>query len=201
MTSKALSQNGFIYPDPHPDESTDANASQCRRPTVYDAVAGRISVAGFIPKESVISSTRDTVSSSTKPVPPEAVLFRSKNAPTRYAEHDIYFANERDDVILPDSDLLKAIHSYTSDFYSHAVPDGGELDFKSFDETALMAFGILVEEQMREALGKTGDLIFTEGAQPREVFIESQSGLSQRPSKRQRIDQQGISRPPPPFDD
>jgi hypothetical protein len=30
------------------------------------------------------------------------------------------------------------------------------------DETALLAFGILLEEAGREALGKAGDLVFTE---------------------------------------
>lgn len=32
------------------------------------------------------------------------------------------------------------------------------------DETALLAFGILLEEAGREALGRRGDLVFTEGA-------------------------------------
>jgi hypothetical protein len=32
------------------------------------------------------------------------------------------------------------------------------------DETALLAFGILLEEAGREALGKAGDLVFTEAA-------------------------------------
>jgi hypothetical protein len=31
------------------------------------------------------------------------------------------------------------------------------------DETALLAFGILLEEASRDALGKKGDLVFTEG--------------------------------------
>lgn len=32
------------------------------------------------------------------------------------------------------------------------------------DETALIAFGILMEETAKEVLGETGDLVFTEGA-------------------------------------
>jgi hypothetical protein len=96
-------------------------------------------------------------------------LFRSKNAPTRYAESDIYFANERLLPIgLPESDLLKALHSYSSDFYSRATADRGAGDWKSLDETALIALGILMEEASRDILGQTGDLVLTEGEEAME---------------------------------
>lgn len=114
----------------------------------------------------IVSSTRDTTSSSLSAVAPEAVLFRSKNAPTRYAESDMYFANERASpkmIELPDSDLLKSLHTYASDFYARATPEGGESDWRSMDETALIGLGILMEEAAREILGETGDLTFTEG--------------------------------------
>lgn len=112
----------------------------------------------------VISSTRDTTSSSLTAAPPEAVLFKRKHAPTRYAEADIYFANERvSPAELPDSDLLKALHCYTSYFYAHATADGGSGDWRSLDETALLGLGILMEEITRHALGQTGDLVLTEG--------------------------------------
>ncbi|KAK0745410.1 hypothetical protein B0T21DRAFT_102675 [Apiosordaria backusii] len=41
-------------------------------------------------------------------------------------------------------------------------------DLQSLDETALLAFGVLLEEASREVLGKRGDLVFTEaeGYQP-----------------------------------
>jgi hypothetical protein len=97
-------------------------------------------------------------------VGPESVLFRQKNAPTRYAESDIYFANERElKTELPDSDLLKALHCYTSDFYSRATPRGGAGNWRSMNGTALVALGILMEEATRDVLGQTGDLVFTEG--------------------------------------
>jgi hypothetical protein len=41
------------------------------------------------------------------------------------------------------------------------------------DETALIAFGILLEEMAREELGETGDLAFTEAADE-----EEERGLS-----------------------
>ena len=64
---------------------------------------------------------------------------------------------------LPDSDLLKAIHTYASDFYGRATANGGLLDFESLDETALLSLGILLEEMAEHVLGDTGDLAFVEG--------------------------------------
>jgi len=107
------------------------------------------------------------------------VLFRRKNAPVRYAEHDIYFAGTDSlspSQKLPDSDLLKAVHGYTAGYYEAVALEqerkgkgarvGGRLvDERSMDETALLAFGILLEEAAREALGKNGDLVFTEGVE------------------------------------
>ena len=134
--------------------------------------------------------------------------FRRVGAPVRFAEKDIYHAHEalpdggRD--VLPDSDLLKAMHSYASHFYDALAAERrfggpfttpaaaallppvsrrdeggkegdrkesgrrverGNIDEKSMDETALLAFGILLEEAAREGLGKRGDLVFTEGVE------------------------------------
>ena len=50
-----------------------------------------------------------------------------------------------------------------SDFYARATEHGGKYDWKSLDETALLALGILIEEAAVEVLGETGDLAF-EGA-------------------------------------
>ncbi|KAM5352393.1 hypothetical protein ACJ41O_005116 [Fusarium nematophilum] len=96
-----------------------------------------------------------------------------KDAPERYLEHDIYYAHERDlpragQGVLPESDLLKAIHGYTSAFYAarhrgHHPSDSRGAAERSMDETALLAFGILLEEAGKEVLGRRGDLVFTEG--------------------------------------
>lgn len=111
---------------------------------------------------------------------PEEVLFRRRGAPVRFAEKDIYHANERlphgGQDVLPDSDMLKAIHQYASHYYAAlASADTTQrrvvgtqkvnIDERSMDETALLAFGILLEEAGREALGKKGDLVFTEGVE------------------------------------
>jgi hypothetical protein len=121
------------------------------------------------------------------------VLFRSRNAPTRYAESDIYFSDERRSPIdLPESDLLKALHSYTSDFYSRATADVGAGDWKSLDETALIAFGFLMEEASRDILGQTGDLVFTEGEEVTEQISRAPSAQrtksNGRPLKKRRVD-------------
>lgn len=85
-------------------------------------------------------------------------------------EDDFYFANEKlpEDAndgkgLLPDSDLLKAVHAYSSDFYASTTTEHGKVDWSSMDETALLAIGILLEEAAAEALGETGDMVFVEG--------------------------------------
>ena len=95
----------------------------------------------------------------------DEVLFRSKGAPDRYAEDDFYWADTDlpSEVKLPDPDLLKAIHTYASDFYSRAFGDKGKVDVLSMDETALLAFGILLEEAALQILGETGDLALVGG--------------------------------------
>lgn len=155
--------------------------AQTRKATVFDAVAGKrlltamlirmlIHISGragyesFVPPLDRKSKYRDTQSNSRQAIPPEEVLFRRKGAPIRYEENDIYFANERlgSDQMLPDSELLKHLHSYASSFYRNATSTGGKRDWKSMDETALLALGILIEEAAQEHLGESGDLAFVE---------------------------------------
>lgn len=134
-----------------------------RKTTIYDAVAGRACYRGLICKTPLIASTRDTASSSTVQVPPEEVLFRNRGAPQRYEETDFYWANEKlplQGAELPDSDLLKAVHAYASIFYGRR---GGKADFRSLDESALMAVGVLLEEWADDLLGRGGEGVFVEG--------------------------------------
>lgn len=118
---------------------------------------------------------------------PEEVLFSRRNAPQRYAEKDIYFAHEglpdggRD--ALPDSDMLKAMLGYASYFYdalgqrhdSKGRGGGSRVDERSMDETALLAFGILLEEAAQDCLGKNGDLVFTEGGADDEADADGEA--------------------------
>lgn len=124
--------------------------------TLYDTVAGRVGTNGFLTRE-------QQPSSKTEPLAPEEVLLKSQSAPDHFIE-EWYDANERrlEDQSLPDSDLATAVHAYASDFYSRATHDHGQHDFKSFDETALLAMTILLEEAARESLSQTGDLALVE---------------------------------------
>ena len=127
-----------------------------RTATVYDAVAGRVGLNGFLTADQLKSQ-------SVKPSAPEEVLLRRVDAPDQIA-YDYYNADERlrPDQRLPDSDLLKDLHAYVSDFYDLTNKSGDTFDFRSLDETALLAMGILLEEACKESLGEAGDMVFTE---------------------------------------
>lgn len=185
------SERGSAAAEEHPNRGTKR-----RHATVYDAVAGNVCgpmpialsshQAGKVPYDQGPGSEAEeaqyaprhpkSIRYSTKDVPlaPDEVLFRRKGAPERYLEHDIYYSHERDlprggQGVLPESDLLKAIHAYASSYYSarnreRQATDDRNVTDRSMDETALLAFGILLEEAGKEVLGRRGDLVFTEGA-------------------------------------
>ncbi|KAJ4417367.1 hypothetical protein N0V82_006232 [Gnomoniopsis sp. IMI 355080] len=177
MTSQNRQAGTYLFTQDTSDTGTDYEPAKQRLATVYDAVAGRVSLK--FSKDSAVSGSRKTSSGHHQladPVlAPEEVLFSRKNAPQRYAEHDIYFAHESlpdgGRGALPDSDVLKAMHGYASHFYealdqrldSTGRGKARPVDERSMDETALLAFGILIEEAARASLGKDGDVVFTEG--------------------------------------
>ncbi|KAK3646712.1 hypothetical protein LTR56_008476 [Elasticomyces elasticus] len=137
-------------------ETASPASGRVKKPaTLYDAVAGRVGYEGFLTEQEP-SKYRDRASTTSVAIPPDEVLFRRKGAPARFAEADIYEAdryltmNQR----LPDSDLLKTIHT----------PGSHDVDTTSMDETALLAIGILLEEAAGDALGTTGDLAFAESS-------------------------------------
>ena len=80
---------------------------------------------------------------------------------------------------LPESDLLKAIHAYASEFYGRAVKGRGKIDFESLDETALLAMGILMEETAGEVLGETGYKAFVEGEDDRAEGAEEGTSVQE----------------------
>ena len=84
---------------------------------------------------------------------------------------------------LPDSDLLKAIHTYASDFYGRNTKNQGAVDFESLDETALLSLGILLEEVAGHVLGDTGDMAFVEGEEVEETEAESDVGITRSASQ------------------
>lgn len=142
-----------------PDETSPTLAgSQSRKRTasVYDAVAGRVGLNGFL-------TNNQQRSIGVTALRPEDVLLRRVNAPSNIS-HEFYAADQHLDPTqkLPEADLLQDVHTYASRFYRVATPNAGCFDCKSLDETALLALGILLEEASKECLGETGDLVFTE---------------------------------------
>ena len=141
------------------DDRTDRSRKRhksSQKVALYDAVAGRAGYEGFLPVHSRPSTHRDTTSANpTAPVPADEVLFGKRGAPSRYQEDDIYFAHRHlgPEQRLPDEGLLKALHRYVAGFYGVT---GGEGDWGSLDETALLALGVLVEEMAVEGMGEGG---------------------------------------------
>ncbi|KAI1085182.1 hypothetical protein F5B20DRAFT_132847 [Whalleya microplaca] len=187
MASRSVREGRYV-PPPDTEDITEPGAGtqeesrrkrRKRDANVYDAVAGRVTTT--LPLDDGSGHETPTHHNRVRrdrhrdPVlAPDQVLFRRAGAPVRYAEKDIYYAHEglRDGGrgVLPDSDLLKAVHEYTGHFYAALAARRGaravvDVDERSMDETALLAFGILLEEASREVLGKRGDLVFTEGVE------------------------------------
>lgn len=191
LAPPSSSETDSVLPRAHEDKP---RKRQKRDANVYDAVAGRsmceglgrimlTTIEGRVTTKHALEDGSDsetfhrrrhrsTIRDPT--LAPEEVLFQRVAAPIRYAEKDIYNAHERlpdgGREVLPDSDMLKAIHNYSCHFYSRLPKTGAlgrdaerNIDEQSMDETALLAFGILLEETGREILGKRGDLVFTEG--------------------------------------
>ncbi|KAK4033899.1 hypothetical protein C8A01DRAFT_39632 [Parachaetomium inaequale] len=199
------SSNDSTLPSPLPPSA--ASPGNAKRPrgrvaNVYDAVAGRITLNGALSDSETVTSrskrrlsaTAGRYSSRNPKLAPEEALFRRKNAPVRYAEQDIYWANEdlpeSGHRHLPDSNLLRSVHRYASSFYEAAAARLGPrcvvgartIDERSMDETALLAFGILLEEAGREALGKRGDVVFTDAStEPKAVAKAMQAPKLPRP--------------------
>lgn len=165
VSRKSVSKHAQVSDEFKPQNSRESTnqpreqRTEARRiATVYDAVAGRIGLRSFLKPEQLESN-------QVRPSAPEEVLLRRVDAPDQIS-YSYYNADERLDTSqkLPDSDLLKDIHAYVADYYEVNDVDKHGIDFKSFDETALLSIGILLEEACKEALGENGDMVFTEPA-------------------------------------
>lgn len=140
-----------------PENDDGVISSKTLRPiTIYDAVAGRAGVNGFLTQE-------QRQSENVLPIAPEEVLASRSMISNNLIEQE-YDASAAlpESQKLPDSGMLRAIHAYVSDFYASSTEDGGTFDFRSLDETALIAIGILLEEAVKETLGQNGDMVFVE---------------------------------------
>ncbi|OBT53408.1 hypothetical protein VE04_05680 [Pseudogymnoascus sp. 24MN13] len=184
MASKSRTQSALDAPPADSPQSTtqpQTPAIPRRQATLYDAIAATQAAA------------RNTASPAPRlrtPVALGPVLVRRAAAPVRHVETDTYFASDDAAGHLPDSDLLKALHVYAADFYAAEREAGA--DYRSLDETALLALGVLMEELCREQLGDGGDLVFTEGEVEEEGVgrARSQSRGVGREGKRRKVERE-----------
>jgi hypothetical protein len=105
----------------------------------------------------------DGLGPNNMPYPPNEVLQHIDGAPKGDDFDDAYYSWADDlprELKLPDSDLLKALHTYASDYYGHA--ESATHSLLSMDGTALIASAILLEELVAESLEKSGNLVFCE---------------------------------------
>ena len=110
-------------------------------------------------------------------VSPEEVLFRSIKAPTSSQNDALYdWTASLQENELPDSDLLKALHAYSSDFYEHTFGEDAEVSYQSMDESAILALGILLEEACNATLSNGGDLALVEIDEEESVRDDSETG-------------------------
>lgn len=154
-------------------------------------IPARVGPHGFHKSKPTASRYRDTASSSGRTLAPEEVLIRRPHYLNDKLKGEPYFAHERlrPDQKLPNSDLLTAVHAYASDSYSH-YDERTKRDWESLDESALIAFGYLIEELGREVIGSTGDLPLLEGRGADDDRFEPRDGLTlwHRAHKRRRTD-------------
>ncbi|KAL2421208.1 hypothetical protein ABEF95_006179 [Exophiala dermatitidis] len=156
VENKATKDEGYQN-SPIDTAAQQTSNHRTQRPvSLYDVVAGRVGQNGFLSEE-------QTRSQNVLPLAPEDVLLRSTRIPAQRILDSYDAVGELpSSEKIPDSELLKALHAYASDFYSCATPEGGRYDFHSLDETALIAVGILLEEAVRSSLGENGDMVFVE---------------------------------------
>lgn len=118
---------------------------------------GRVGPRGFHKQAPFASQHRDTASTGDRTLAPEEVLIRRPHYLNSKVKGEPYFAHERlpRGMILPNSDMLTAIHAYAADFYKYSMERTKPV-YQSLDESALLAFGILAEELAKEGMGATG---------------------------------------------
>jgi len=181
LSAGSVSNGGSSQADIPPSNGPKAQSSKSAA-SVYDVVAGRVGLNGFL-------NPQQLESSNLIPLAPEDVLLRRIGIAGNISDNSYDAASQLSpEQQLPESDLLKAIHAYVSYFYRSATQDNGRYDFRSLDETALLAIGILLEEAGREILGECGDMTLVE---PEGL----ENGLEETKMTRYQI--QGTVKPPP----
>lgn len=142
-----LSQTDMELEDSHPRRYK-------RIASVYDAVAGRVGFNGFL--------SRSQLEIGATALKPEEVMLRRVGAPS--GVKDEYYNGDallKPDQRLPDAEVVKAVHQYASDYYA-AHADRVNHNYRSFDETAMLALAMLMEEATVGSLGENGDMVLIE---------------------------------------
>ena len=164
-----------------------------KRPTtIYDACAGRRTANDFLPEKLGISAPSHHTAINPRDLRKGAVRDDDASEPEdtdikvtlRDGELPAFNRN-----LVPDTDLLEAIHGYISDFYGVEGRDTGT-DWGSLDETALLAMGVLVEEQVRQVLGSEGDMVFTEEEDVEPIIIREATAREPRSFEKANIGHQ-----------
>jgi len=124
-----------------------------KNPSIYDLAAGKV-------RRKSRHANYGFGGEVTVPYPPVEFYFDRKRVKTGDEDEDsrLYWRREVDKHKLPPSDLLWAIHRNASQFFSKK----GDDHLKFMDESALLAVGVLLEETMKQSLGKSGHLAFLE---------------------------------------
>lgn len=112
---------------------------------------------GFQKLEPQASKYRDTKSTGERVLAPEEVLIRRPHHLNNKMKGEPYFAHEHlpRTMRMPPSDMLTAIHAYAADWYKYGMQIFKPV-YRSMDESALLAFGILAEELAKDKLGTVG---------------------------------------------
>lgn len=134
---------------------------KARHTSLYDALEDRIKkhhATGFLSSDSDVNDDRPRSRFSALP---NHALAQRLNVPV-----DAIPVPDTDSVngeTLPRSDLLNAIHGYTSNLFHQRATDGQHNGLmRSMDESALLTLGMLVEELASEVIGTSGHLMLAE---------------------------------------
>ena len=123
-----------------------------KNPSIYDLAAGKVRQPS--------RHTSFVGIPITKPYPPVEYYFDKKRVKTGDEDEDsrLYWRRDVEKHTLPSSELLWTVHRHATKFFE----EKGENHMKFMDESALLAIGVLLEETMKQSLGKDGHRAFLE---------------------------------------
>ncbi|KAF1815929.1 hypothetical protein P152DRAFT_471302 [Eremomyces bilateralis CBS 781.70] len=150
---------------PKSKERLHRQKPKTRQATIFDACAGRVSGRGKLVRD--VREDQNTRSGRKIRLAPEEALLKRYCAPDGLESSALYFSGTSDlrPDLIPDSELLRAIHHYTTHLFKGLGAGESDPCWGAFDGTAMLALGVLVEETVRELVGDSGDLAFVGGVE------------------------------------